>query len=130
MHSDLQTHLMQANVATHLERHIDVAPADPARETTTEPVLVLRRATPGDAGALERLAQLDSVAPLGDDVLIALVDDEPIAALALTDRRAAADPFRPSENAVKLLRMRARHLTEERPARHPRRRQILHALRG
>jgi hypothetical protein len=121
---------MQANVATHFERHIDVAPAEPAQEPRTEPVLVLRRATPADAAALERLAALDSVAPLGDEVLIALVDDEPIAALALTDHRSAADPFRRSADAMKLLRIRARHLTEDRSTAHTSRWHIPHALRG
>jgi hypothetical protein len=121
---------MQANVGARSSRHIDIdsAPAVPA--PVPEPVLVLRRATPDDAPALRRLAELDSVGPLGGDVLIALVDDEPIAALALTDDRAAADPFRRSEHAVRLLRMRARHLTEGRPSTRPARRRVLHALRG
>lgn len=128
MHSDLQTHLMQANVEARAARHIEIAPA----ETTPrdEPVLVLRRATPADAQALRDLAELDSTELLGEDVLIALLDDEPIAALALTDGHAAADPFRRSVHAVTLLRMRAQHLTREFPRKHTAGHRVLHALRG
>ena len=53
---------------------------------------------------------------------LAVVDDEPWAALALDDGRVVADPFRPSAIAVELLRLRARHLSaatgERRAARH------------
>ena len=71
---------------------------------------------------------IDVVVPAGvtvnpaGEVLVAVVADEPWAALALDDGRVVADPFRPSAVAVELLRLRARHLSaatgERRAARH------------
>jgi hypothetical protein len=72
--------------------------------------VVIRRADGSDDPAVARLAALDSARQLRGELLVALVDDEPWAALALGDGRVVADPFRPSAIAVELLRLRARHL--------------------
>jgi hypothetical protein len=75
------------------------------------PALTLRYAVPADAGALDRLAQLDSAhAPRGV-VLVAEVGGEVWAAISLDDPRVAiADPFRPTGELVALLTERARQL--------------------
>lgn len=72
--------------------------------------LTLRPALPADAGALLRLAELDSSRPLHGDVLVAETDGTPVAAVSLTDGRATADPFRHTAEAVTLLRTRAAQL--------------------
>jgi hypothetical protein len=79
--------------------------------------VTIRLAGPGDLAALTRLAALDSARILRGDVLLGLVDDEPWAALSLTDGAAVADPFRRSGAVVALLRERARLFDEARPRR-------------
>jgi hypothetical protein len=71
----------------------------------------IRLATEDDAETLRRLAEIDSQPQLTGRVLIAEVDDTAIAALALDDRRAVADPFRKTGGALALLRMRASGMT-------------------
>jgi hypothetical protein len=67
----------------------------------------IRPATAADGGTLELLATLDSRRPLTGEILVAEVDGSIVAALSLVDRRAAADPFRDTADAVALLRARA-----------------------
>lgn len=79
--------------------------------STAQPLaadLHLRRAQPDDAGALHRLAVLDSQPPPGPDAahLLALSGGELVAALALDGSWQAADPFRRSAGALELLRAR------------------------
>jgi hypothetical protein len=71
-------------------------------------------AAPADAGALRRLAQLDSAAPLSGRVLLAELDGAPLAALSLETGAATADPFQPSADAVRLLMLRRWQLMRER----------------
>lgn len=73
------------------------------------PVLI-RRATPGDAPALRRLAELESARPLAGEILIALEGREPLAALSRADGRIVADPFRFSADLVELLELRSGQL--------------------
>jgi hypothetical protein len=73
----------------------------------TNTALTIRRATAADAFALRRLAAIDSAAPPTGDVLIAEMDNELWAALAVETGAAIADPFRPSADLVELLRFRA-----------------------
>jgi hypothetical protein len=75
--------------------------------TFTLPTIQIRAAGAGDADALDRLAALDSATVLRGDVLIATVDGEPRAALALSDGRVIADPFSLTADLVELLRTRA-----------------------
>jgi hypothetical protein len=82
--------------------------------------LTVRLATTNDQDALERLAALDSGAPLDGPALLAEARDVAVAAVSLTDGRVIADPFERTEDAVAVLRLRARHFADwvrPRPAR-------------
>ena len=68
--------------------------------------LTIRAATPADADALRRLAELDSARPLTGVVLVAEVGGAPLAAVALGSGAAISDPFEPSAGAVEALRLR------------------------
>lgn len=67
----------------------------------------IRLATEEDAEALRRLAEIDSQPELAGRILIAEDDGVPVAALALDEGRAVANPFRSTATALTLLRMRA-----------------------
>jgi hypothetical protein len=73
----------------------------------TDMTLTIRRADAADAGALLRLAALDSSFPPTGEMLLAEVGDELWAAVEIDTGAAIADPFRPSGDLVDLLRMRA-----------------------
>lgn len=74
------------------------------------PIVAIRPATDDDTPILLRLAALDSsVVPAGE-LLIGLVDGEPVAAVSVTTGRAIADPFHPTADVVALLRLRAERL--------------------
>jgi hypothetical protein len=79
--------------------------------------LTIRIATPEDADALRRLAELDSSAPISGRALLAELDGDLIAAASLENDAVIADPFTPSAYAVRLLTMRRHQLT--RPGRRP-----------
>jgi hypothetical protein len=66
--------------------------------------VTIRPAYPEDEPALRRLAALDSAAVPRAPFLLAEVEGELRAALSLADRRAIADPFRPTLELVALLR--------------------------
>jgi hypothetical protein len=72
--------------------------------------LTIRWATPDDAVALGRLAQLDSSRPPRGVVLLAEVGDDLWAAISLDDGHLIADPFRPSGELAFTLAQRARAL--------------------
>lgn len=80
------------------------------RSRGAEPIVAIRQADDADAAAVARLAALDSAASPHGTVLLALVDGEPWAALAVEDGHHVADPFRSSAQAVELLRLRAAQL--------------------
>lgn len=74
------------------------------------PIVAIRPATDEDTPTLLRLAALDSsVVPAGD-LLLGIVDGEPVAAVSITTGRAIADPFHPTADVVALLRLRAERL--------------------
>lgn len=75
-------------------------------------VLTLRPATASDAAEVSRLAQLDSAPIPAGDLLLALVDDRPMAALSLETGAVVADPFSPTADLVAMLRERAANLRE------------------
>jgi hypothetical protein len=77
--------------------------------------LTLRYATPADAEALERLAQLDSAHTPEGTVLTAAVDGDLWAAVSVEYGDAVADPFRPTGELVSLLHERARQMRRQRP---------------
>lgn len=80
----------------------------------------LRPAHAGDEATTRRLAALDDAPELQGPVLLALVEGEAVAALAIDDGRVVANPFVPSAHAVSLLRLRAAHLSSASSRRRPR----------
>lgn len=70
----------------------------------------LRMAHPDEAPVVRSLAALDSQPDLEGEVLLALLDGKPVAALSLSDRRVVASPFLPTSQAVALLHLRAQQL--------------------
>jgi hypothetical protein len=78
-------------------------------------LLTIRRAGESDSSALSDLAGLDSARPLRGDVLVAEAENGAVAALEVDSGRAVADPFRHSEPAVDMLRMRADQLRARAP---------------
>ncbi len=75
------------------------------------PAAVVRFAHPDEAGTLRRLAQLDDAPELADEILVATIDEEVVAALSLEDGRVVANPFVFTSEAVDLLRRTATELT-------------------
>jgi len=73
--------------------------------------LALRVAENDEAPVVRRLAALDDAPPLKGEVLLALVDDEPVAAVSLRDGRVVANPFRRTADTVRLLSLRASQLS-------------------
>ena len=78
--------------------------------------IVIRRAAARDGRALARLAALDSAAPPPGPLLVAEVEGQIRAALALSDGGAIADPFHRTAELVELLRLRASQLAAPRGA--------------
>jgi hypothetical protein len=72
--------------------------------------VTIRIATDADAGALHRLAALDSTSYDGGPALVAEIGDELWAAVSLESGATMADPFRPSGELLFLLAERARQL--------------------
>ncbi|HWH93957.1 MAG TPA: hypothetical protein VNT03_08845 [Baekduia sp.] len=72
--------------------------------------MTIRTALPDDSRAIARLAALDSARVPAGPLLLAEIDGEPWAAIALSSGRAIADPFRPTAALVDLLRRRAAQL--------------------
>ena len=69
--------------------------------------LTLRVASPDDAPAVRRLAQLDSSRPPTGPVLLAEVGSEPVAALGVETGTVVANPFRRTADVVAMLRQAA-----------------------
>ena len=66
-----------------------------------------------DQAALRELAALDDARALGGEVLLALVDGEPVAAVSLLEGRVVANPFVPTAAVVAVLQLRAEQLRAE-----------------
>ena len=84
--------------------------AQPERPVVTERSVTLRFGSAADQRSLARLAALDSSTPPAQPVLLAEVDGQLQAALALTGGAVIADPFHPTADLIDLLRARARQL--------------------
>jgi hypothetical protein len=95
--------------------------AQPEPPVATDRSVTLRFASPADQGPLARLAELDSTTPPAQPVLLAEVDGQLRAALALTDGTVIVDPFHPTADLIDLLRARARHLAATPPIKRSRR---------
>jgi hypothetical protein len=94
---------------------------------TTLPTIQIRVAGRDDDDALLRLAALDSAPAPHGEVLVAVIDGEVLAALALDSGRAIADPFRHTADLVELLHTRA-HLMGDRGSEYGRKRLSLRRL--
>ncbi len=64
----------------------------------------IRPSTDSDSPILRRLAELDSAPPIDGPVLMAELDDRPVAAISLDGMREIADPFVRTREVVALLR--------------------------
>jgi hypothetical protein len=92
-----------------------------AGAATSPKRIALRLAEADDAPTLNVLAELDEAPELRGDALLALIDDEVVAAMSLRDGRVISNPFVATSDAVSLLKLRANHLFG-RAVRRPRRR--------
>ena len=68
------------------------------------PTIAFHHARTQDADTVRRLAQLDSAPELRGEVVIALVDGWPVAAISLDDHRVVADPFVRTADVAEMLR--------------------------
>jgi hypothetical protein len=82
----------------------------PARAVVTEKSVTLRFCSAGDEKSLARLAALNRAEPPEQPVLLAEIDGQLLAALALSEGTVVADPFHPTVDLIDLLRARARQL--------------------
>jgi hypothetical protein len=104
--------------------------SQPGRAIATDRSVTLRFASPADQSQLARLAELDSATPPAQPVLLAEVNGQLRAALALTDRTLVADPFHPTADLIDLLRARARQLDAAPSIKRSRRLRSWFGLRG
>ena len=84
--------------------------AQAGRPVASEKGVTLRFGSRADEGSLARLAALDSSKPPAQPVLLAEVDGQLLAALALSDGTVVADPSHPTLDLIELMRARARQL--------------------
>jgi hypothetical protein len=75
--------------------------------------LTIRVATPDDARVLQYLAQIDSAPLVTGRVPLAELDGVPYAAISLDTGAVVADPFRPTAEAVRMLRLRRYQVTRQ-----------------
>jgi hypothetical protein len=80
--------------------------------TLSQPTILIRAATPSDGPVLTRLAALDSAPVPFGPVLLAEVDGQPRAALALRGGAVVADPFARTAELVQLLKVHASTVAE------------------
>src|SRR3954468_2191784 len=85
--------------------------AQTGRTMTSTPTIALRPAAADEAADVRRLAYLDSQRPLRGDVLLALQDAIPVAAVSLADGRVVAEPLAKTADMFERLKLRAEALT-------------------
>jgi hypothetical protein len=73
--------------------------------------VTIRYATIGDLTSIWEVAQLDSQGPPSGPSLVAEIGNEIVAAFAIDTDTVIANPFKPTADAVALLRLRAEQLT-------------------
>jgi hypothetical protein len=89
--------------------HRELTPApEPAQYDGA--AIAIRCATPADAGAIRRLAALDSTSVPSGDMLLAVVDGELRAAIEVASGTTIADPFHRTADVVDLIAVRAARL--------------------
>jgi hypothetical protein len=109
----LNAYLAYEIMSDHAARAERYRRAHPRRATQPAPryeAVTIRRATPHDRSALERLAQLEGRRLPAGGALVAEVDGQVLAARWLDGGATFADPFQPTGELVSLLATRARHL--------------------
>ena len=102
-------HVADLRRAADSRRRLDIEPS-PAGHASRTQTIALRVAAPDEGALVTRLAALDDAPALGGQVLLAVADGEPIAALSLDDGRVVANPFVCTADAFALLRLREQHL--------------------
>jgi hypothetical protein len=70
----------------------------------------IRPATDADREVIERIAALDSGAPIEGPALVGELDRVPVAVVSLTDGRVVANPFRHTARLVGEMHARARRM--------------------
>jgi hypothetical protein len=85
------------------------------RPVAAQRSVTLRSGTPADRRPLARLAELDSAAPPAQPVLLAEVDGQLRAALALTGGAVIADPFHPTADLIDLADLNDRTVGPDDP---------------
>jgi hypothetical protein len=85
-------------------------PQRPAAAPALYDSVTIRRVTPDDWHAIERVAQLDGNPVPRGAALLAEVDDTVLVVRSLADGSTVADPFHPTAELAALLAARARHL--------------------
>jgi hypothetical protein len=91
-------------------------------EQTGQNSITIRLATAEDDDRVRRLAQRDTRPVPDGDLLIALVDDTPRAAVSLVSGEAIADPFHRTDELVRILQLQRLELRRGAPhAARPRR---------
>lgn len=78
---------------------------------SADSIVTLRPATAADAPAVERLAQLDSARVPGGELLLAVVDGTPLAAMSVDTGDVIADPFSRTLDLVRMLHERVARIT-------------------
>ena len=104
-------HLTSTHKANKIELEGFGRPAVEPQELP-DPVLV-RRATAADQPAIARLARLDDKRMPEGPFLVAEVDGEPVAAMALMSGVIVADPFRRTADSADMLRLRSMQIVEQ-----------------
>ena len=79
---------------------------------TATSILSIRPAEPTEDHVLRDLSELDATPQLQRPALLAIVDDQPVAAVSLEDGRVAADPFTRTEDVVVILRAHVESLSK------------------
>jgi hypothetical protein len=92
--------------------------------------ITVRRSTSGDAGALARLAALDSASPPRGPALVAMADSRMLAALPIGAGRPIADPVEPTAELVALLELRRAQIETAEKTSATRRHGLRRLLRG
>lgn len=92
-----------AQIRRFVLRRLARGPAAPGQIT-------IRSAAPRDAAAVRRLALLEEQPVPAGQTLVAEVDERVVAALAIEDGHAVADPFTASSDVIALLEFRAAQL--------------------
>jgi hypothetical protein len=85
-------------------------PERPAAAPALYESVTIRRVTPDDRQAVERLAELDGNPVPRGAALLAEVDENVLAVRSLDDGATVADPFHPTAELVRLLSTRAKQL--------------------